>query len=143
MLPLDVLLILFAAGVWVYCLIDAIMTPRAEMRRLSPLTWAIVITLLPVIGAMAWLLAGRPTRSWRAPMMPYRLSEGPRIGPQEALRRHPSGRYSELGPDGLRPGPQPCPAAESLRPVGPDDDPEFLAELGRRLRGERDGDGGW
>ena len=35
MLPLDVLLILFAAGVWVYCLIDAVMTPRAEMRRLS------------------------------------------------------------------------------------------------------------
>jgi hypothetical protein len=74
-------------------------------------------------------------------MMPYRLGEGPRIGPQEALRRHPSGRYSELGPDGLRSGPQPCPAAEDLRPVGPDDDPEFLAELDRRLRGE--GDGGW
>jgi len=143
MLPLDVLLILFAAGVWVYCLIDAVMTPRAEMRRLSPLSWAIVITLLPVIGAVAWLLLGRPARSWRAPMMPYRLSEGPRIGPQEALRRHPSGRYSELGPDGRRSGPQPCPAAEGLRPVGPDDDPEFLAELDRRLRGEGDGDGGW
>jgi len=27
--------------------------------------------------------------------------------------------------------------------VGPDDDPEFLAELDRRLRGEADGDGGW
>jgi len=62
---------------------------------------------------------------------------------QEALRRHPSGRYSELGPDGRRSGPQPCPAAEGLRPVGPDDDPEFLAELDRRLRGEGDGDGGW
>jgi hypothetical protein len=32
-----------------------------------------------------------------------------------------------------------------LRPraVGPDDDPEFLAELDRRLRGEGDGGGGW
>src|ERR1043166_1979594 len=60
MLPLDVLLILFAAGVWVYCLIDAIMTPRAEMRSLGPLAWAIAITPLPVIGAIAWLLVRRP-----------------------------------------------------------------------------------
>jgi hypothetical protein len=143
MLPLDVLLILFAAGVWVYCLIDAAMTPRAEMRRLSPLSWAIVITLLPVAGAVGWLLIGRPARGWRTPTMPHRMPEGPRIGPQEALRRHPSGRYAEFGPDGLRAGPQPCPAAESLRPAGPDDDPEFLRELDRRIHGDQDGDSGW
>jgi Phospholipase_D-nuclease N-terminal len=140
MLPLDVLLILFAAGVWVYCLIDAIMTPRAEMRRLSPLTWAILITVLPVVGAVAWLLAGRPARSWRAPMMPYRPADGPRIGPAEALRRHPSGRSMELSPDSVLGDPFAPAAYGPPPPLGPDDDPDFLAELDQRLREQRDRD---
>jgi hypothetical protein len=41
-----------------------------------------------------------------------------------------------------QPEPWDSPAADGLRPVGPDDDPEFLRELGRRFRDgpTRDGD---
>ncbi len=133
MLPLGVLFVLFAVGVWAYCLIDAIMTPQDELRSLTTISWALLITVLPVIGAIAWLLAGRPDRRWRTPMMPPHLAGMPRLGPQEAIRRHPAGRAMEPGADG-QPEPWDCPAADGLRPVGPDDDPEFLRELERRFR---------
>jgi hypothetical protein len=133
MLPLGVVFVLFAVGVWAYCLIDAIMTPQDELRSLTTISWALLITVLPVVGAIAWLLAGRPGRRRRTPMMPPHLAGMPRLGPQEAIRRHPAGRAMEPDADG-QPEPWDSPAADGLRPVGPDDDPEFLRELGRRFR---------
>lgn len=133
MLPLGVLFVLFAVGVWAYCLIDAIMTPQDELRSLTTLRWALLITVLPVLGAIAWLLAGRADRRWRTPMMPSHLAGMPRLGPQEAIRRHPAGRAMEPGADG-QPESRDCPAVGSLRPLGPDDDPDFLRELERRFR---------
>src|SRR6266581_4472662 len=133
MLPLGVLFVLFAVGVWAYCLIDAIMTPQDELRSLTTMSWALLITVLPVIGALAWLLAGRPNRHWRTSMMPPHLAGMPRLGPQEAIRRHPAGRAMEPDTDGQLESWE-CPAADGLRPIGPDDDPEFLRELERRFR---------
>jgi hypothetical protein len=138
MLPLDVLLVLFAAGVWVYGLIDVMVTPQSELRSLTTMSWAVLVTVLPVIGAVAWLLGGRPARGWRAPMAPRHLAGSSRIGPQEAIRRHPSGRSSEPGPAAQPQGQPLCPAADGNRPIGPDDDPEFLRELDRRLRGSQE-----
>lgn len=135
MLTLDVLLVLVMAGVWVYCLIDVIMTPPAELRTLTTMSWALLVTVLPLIGAVAWFAAGRPRRGWRAPMVPRHLAGTSRIGPQEAIRRHPSGRAAEPDAGGRAPGQQICPAPGGTRPIGPDDDPEFLRELDRRLRG--------
>ena len=140
MLPLGVLVVLFAVGFWAYCLIDAIMTPQDELRSLTTTRWALLITVLPVVGAIAWLLAGRPDPSWRSPMMPQHLAGTPRLGPQEAIRRHPAGRAMELGPDGQLADWCDYPAGYVVRPIGPDDDPEFLGELERRLRGEREAD---
>jgi hypothetical protein len=138
MLPLGVLFVLFAVGVWAYCLIDAIMTPPEQLRSLTTMSWALLITVLPVIGAIAWLLAGRPDRRWRTPMMPQHLAGMPRLGPQEAIRRHPAGRAMEPGADGQQPESWDCPAAGRPGPIGPDDDPDFLRELERRFRDERD-----
>ena len=140
MLPLDVLLVLFVAGVWVYCLIDVMMTPQTELRCLTTMSWAVLVTVLPVIGAVAWLLTGRPARRWRAPMVPRHLAGTSRIGPAEAIRRHPSGRAAEPGAAERVQGPQMCPPANGGRPLGPDDDPDFLRELDRRLRGGHDND---
>ena len=44
----------------VYCLIDCIQTDVP--RNLSKTTWVFVIILLPVVGGIAWLVAGRPER---------------------------------------------------------------------------------
>jgi hypothetical protein len=88
-------------------------------------------------GAAAWLVAGRPDRR-RQTMMPWHLEGAPSLGPQDALRRHPAGRAVDPGieawpdPAALRAGEAPH------RPTGPDDDPEFLQELARRIRRPRD-----
>ena len=42
----------------VYCLIECIQTDVP--RNLSKTTWVFVIILLPIVGGVAWLVAGRP-----------------------------------------------------------------------------------
>src|ERR1700712_92546 len=49
-------------GLWVFCLIDVVMTPRAACRRLPKLAWLVLVFLLSWIGAALWLAAGRPRR---------------------------------------------------------------------------------
>jgi hypothetical protein len=138
MLPLGVLFVLLTVGFWAYCLIDAIMTPQDELRSLTTMRWALLITVLPVIGAIAWLLAGRPDPSWRVPAMPPHLAGTPRLGPQEAIRRHPAGRATEPGSEEQHADLRGCPAAGTCQPAGPDDDPEFIRELERRLHDWRE-----
>ena len=99
----------------------------------------VVLGLVTVsfFGAAAWLVAGRPDRRHR--MLPPRHLEGaPSFGPQDALRRHPAGRGMDPGIE-ASPGPGALRAGEApRRPLGPDDDPEFLEELARRIRRPRD-----
>ena len=54
----------------VYALIDCARTAPAEVRRLARRTWLTVIVLLPVIGAVAWLVAGRPRHHGERPIAP-------------------------------------------------------------------------
>ena len=118
MLPLGVLFVLLTVGFWAYCLIDAIMTPPEELRSLTTLKWALLITVVPVIGAIAWLLAGRPDPSWRTAVMPEHLAGQPRLGQQADVWD-----YAATSPN---------------PPIGPDDDPGFIRELERRLDGWRE-----
>lgn len=106
---LDTVLVLAAIGIWLYGLFDVLTTPDDECRRLSKPTWIALVALVPVVGAAYWLGAGR--------------SRGP--VPVGSERPHRPTRTH---------GPQ---RAEPARPpLGPDDDPEFLDELDRRLRGD-------
>jgi len=45
-----------------YSLIDALQTRRDDVRSLPKWLWLIVILLVPLLGALAWLYAGRPPR---------------------------------------------------------------------------------
>ena len=49
---------LIELGLLVYCLIDCIQTDVP--RNLSKTTWVFVIILVPLVGGIAWLVAGRP-----------------------------------------------------------------------------------
>ena len=51
---------LAAVALVVYCLIDAIQTPSATVRVLPRLVWMIVIIVIPFLGPLVWLVAGRP-----------------------------------------------------------------------------------
>ena len=81
----------------VYCLIDCIQTDVP--RNLSKTTWVFVIILLPVVGGIAWLVAGRPERR-QARNVPW-----------------PSTQTAGF------------PEYERPRRSSPDDDPEFLAGM--------------
>ena len=62
MLLAGVLFVLFALGLWLYCLTDAILTPAAECRGLPKPAWVTVIALTFIGGGMAWLIARAPAR---------------------------------------------------------------------------------
>ena len=83
----------------VYCLIDAIQTDEIVMRNLPKMAWILIIVLLPVIGPVAWLVAGRPTRDT------------------------PPGRTQQQRWEDHRRD------QERRRPRGPDDDPDFLKDI--------------
>lgn len=103
-----------------YATIDCVRTPRDRtpggMAR--PL-WIVVIWVIPILGALAWLLVKAAQRA----------EDG------QALAR---GRSREDAPSSTRSG-----AAGPRRrgPLAPDDDPDFLADLAQqrraRLREER------
>jgi hypothetical protein len=136
MLLPGVLFVLFLAGCWLYCLTDAALTPAAEYRGLSKSAWIGIIVATFIAGAIAWLIARRSwrTRSWRTNQASRALlviSPGdndftwyPHWTPaDDAIARHPAGRSR----DSVR--------GDGTAPKGPDDDPEFLRVLDRRIRG--------
>ena len=129
---------LFTVGFVVPCVIDIMTTPPWMIRHLSQGTWLLIAIALSVFGCAAWLIIGRPRhRTRRLPLLPRGATAGTAgmIGPAEALRRHPAGRAMatdlDTREDDLR--------ESQTRHMGPDDDPEFLLELERRIR-ESDGD---
>lgn len=155
MLLLGVLAALLAAGLWVYALIDIVLTPAADCRRLAKGAWLAITGLLLIPGALAWLALGRPYATLRR-YLPGRRPRGPwvyrqragLIGPdaEAALRRHPAGRARQEMADemyfqDLLDGADPAEEAV-VWPIGPDDDPEFLSYLDRVVRDIREAGNG-
>ena len=58
--------LLIEIGLLIFCLIDAIQTPADETRNLSKGWWILLILFFPIIGGIAWLVAGRPARTHRS-----------------------------------------------------------------------------
>ena|SRR5487761_1197635 len=149
MLLLGALLALLAAGLWMYALIDVLLTPGQDCRRPGKAAWIAIAGLLFVPGAIAWLWFGRPAAAGR-----YRPRPAPgslwltsgrrnpaRLDPGAALRRHPAGRAREDWPadtslQELAVGPADGP--DPLWPAGPDDDPDFLRYLDQVIRDIRE-----
>ena len=129
--------VLFLAGCWLYCLIDATLTPAADFPGLRKRVWIAVIAVTFILGAIAWVIARKPLRTRRRPrtsadqpaLADYNVLWYPQHPTTaadrfltEAVARHPASRSRNTGP---------------IVPIGPDDDPEFLRELAERIRGEQ------
>jgi hypothetical protein len=106
MLFLDGGLLLFA--LWVFCVIDVIVADEYQVRNLPKLVWLLIVLLLPDIGSIAWLVAGR---NWghRTP--------------------RPTSRVARKFPEYDRPGRQAA--------TNPEEDEAFLRQLRERAEEQR------
>lgn len=100
---------LVVLALWIFCFIDVLVTPESSCRNLPKLAWVFIVLLVPFLGSIGWLVAGRP---WD------------RI-PQQYASSRTSSRVAATRP------------AAMSRPMSPDDDEEFLAGLRKRADEQR------
>ena len=75
MLLLDGVLGVIVLGLWIFCLLDVISTDEHACRNLSKIVWILLVLFFPLIGSIAWLVAGRP-QSDTTSSMPYKGNHG-------------------------------------------------------------------
>ncbi|MDT0300540.1 PLD nuclease N-terminal domain-containing protein [Streptomonospora wellingtoniae] len=106
------LITLLTIVVWVYAFFDALTSPAAGVRNLPKILWLIIIALFTPVGPLLWLFLGRP----REP-----------DAPEPAAPTAQTASLDHLDPSDFNQ------ASDRDRPLGPDDDPEFLRKLNRRI----------
>ena len=103
---------LVVLGVWIFALIDVLVTPAEEVRHLQKVVWFLIVLLvLPgfeILGIVLWFVFGRPRVSVPAGQSPLGRA---RPGTGGSANRAPQ------------------------RGVGPDDDIDFLRGLNRKPDG--------
>ena len=92
----------------VYCVLDIIPRPDDQVRHLPKLLWLVLVLLFPIVGGVAWLVAGRPQAPPRS--VPYKGNRG-------------------IPPEYDRPG--------RATALSPDDDEAFLRSLRERAEQQR------
>ncbi len=103
-------------ALWIFCVIDVITTPESQCRNLPKLAWIFVVIMLLDVGAISWLVAGRPRG---------RASADRLLGTDRVTR----GERGTAAPA--------WPANAGVRGPNPDDDEEFLAGLRARAEEQR------
>lgn len=58
----------------VYCVLNVLTTPDGEVRNLPKVGWLLLVLLFPLVGGVAWLVAGRPQGPARS--LPYKGNQG-------------------------------------------------------------------
>lgn len=110
MLFADGTLALVLLALWVFCLIDVITSSESDIRNLPKMAWLFIVLILPDIGSIAWLVAGR---NWQGRTGSYRSNT-------VAAKAYPE--YD-------RPG--------RAVPANPDDDDAFLKQVRERAEAQR------
>ncbi len=96
----------------IYCVLNIITTPDEQVRNLPKLLWLLLVLFFPIVGGVAWLVAGRPQGPVAS--MPYKGNYGPaRPIPPEYDRPNRATAYS------------------------PEDDEAFLRSLRERAEQQR------
>ena len=70
-------------GIWIFGIIDSLVTDKASVRNLPKWAWVALVILFPPLGALAWFFWGRPTR----PFSGVRAGAEPVPPRQAPLRR--------------------------------------------------------
>jgi hypothetical protein len=57
------MLVVAVIGLGVYAFVQALQADAAQIRVMPRWLWVAVILTFPVVGPVAWILAGRPSRA--------------------------------------------------------------------------------
>ncbi len=60
MVEIDGIFGLLLLGLWIYCIFDVVTTDESLIRNLPKMAWLVIVVILPDIGSIIWLIAGRP-----------------------------------------------------------------------------------
>jgi len=66
---------LIELGLTLFCLIECIQTPGDRVRNLPTWAWILLILVVPYVGSIAWLVAGRPTAASARRSVPWPSTE--------------------------------------------------------------------
>ena len=90
----------------VYCVIDVVRTPDGDCRTLPRWGWLLLVILVPIVGSVAWLVAGRPRRdrqrnTWEpGRRIPPRTTVRPQTPATRTKPSRPSSSASTAGFEG-------------------------------------------
>ncbi|MEU1504778.1 PLD nuclease N-terminal domain-containing protein [Kitasatospora sp. NPDC005748] len=56
---LRILTFVLPLALWVWAFIDCLTTPEDEVKHLPKVVWVIIVLLFPLVGSIAWLVAGK------------------------------------------------------------------------------------
>jgi hypothetical protein len=101
--------LLLLLALWIFCLVDVITCDESECRNLPKMMWLMIVLVLPDVGSVLWLVAGRPQGRGRPAAMP-----------------------GNTGRPQSRPGRQ-----TQVTATNPDDDEEFLRGIRNRAEEQR------
>lgn len=136
MLLLCAVFALLTVGFVIPCVIDIAMTPSNHFDVPSKKTWLIVAVAFWAFGAITWLIIGRRDVRMRAAC--DEVSDGLMFGEGGGLWSSPSRRTNIRDRSSVRRPERNQLTAPPFRFVAPDDNPDFLLELGRRIRESRE-----
>jgi hypothetical protein len=73
-------------ALWVYAIVDVIKVPESDVRHLPKVLWLLIVFFLYALGALIWIVVGRPPfRGWEpgAPIKQRRPPAGGARGPED------------------------------------------------------------
>ncbi len=82
---------------WLWALLDVIMTDSLLIRNMQKSTWVFLVLVIPTIGAMVWLLAGRPVNASLVPGGQVRYEYNPHRSERRPLGVEDSQDWSGPG----------------------------------------------
>ena len=72
---LRVVAALLGLAVYIWFIVDVVRTPRLDVRTLPKFVWLLLVVLIPLLGGLLWLFAGRPRP--QRPRFGRRRTRGP------------------------------------------------------------------
>ncbi|MDH6578335.1 PLD nuclease N-terminal domain-containing protein [Kitasatospora sp. MAP5-34] len=74
---------LLVIALWIWAFIDCVTTPEQEVRHLPKVIWVIIVLLFPLVGSVAWLVAGRRRGSVGATAAPAAARRVDQVAPDD------------------------------------------------------------